>query len=90
MSTSTPTAPLPLAARDAMRRLELALLPLDVVRAVTRYENASARTAELSAAMDVRHLSGAEFDSLALAQDVMAASLATLTAAGRLDLIEAQ
>ena len=85
---STLTAPLPPAAADAMRRLELALAAPAVVRAVTRYEIASARTAELSAAMDTRHLSGAEFDSLALAQDVMAESQATLAAAGQLHLIE--
>lgn len=86
--TATPTVPLPQPARDAMRRLELAFASPEVVRAVTRYEVASARTAELSAAMDTRHLSGAEFDSLVLAQDVMAASQATLAVAGHLDLIE--
>ncbi|MET7429606.1 hypothetical protein ABZT16_11490 [Streptomyces flaveolus] len=86
---SAPTAPLPPVAVDAMRRLELAFAAPEVVRAVTRYMVASARTAELSAAMDVRDLSGAEFDSLVLAQDVMAASRATLAAAGQLYLIEA-
>ncbi|MEU3826481.1 hypothetical protein AB0F36_14350 [Streptomyces sp. NPDC029080] len=82
------TAPLPSAAVDAMRRLELALADPDVVRAVTRYEVASARTAELSAAMDTRNLSGAEVDSLVLAQDVMAAARTTLASAGQLHLIE--
>lgn len=82
------TAPLPQPALDAMRRLELALAAPEVVRAVTRYEVASARTAELSTAMDSRHLSGAEFDSLALAQDTMAASIAILAAAGQLHLVE--
>ena len=61
---------------------------VEVVRAVTRFENASARTAELSAAMDSRDLSPAEFDALDFAQDVMRESRATLAAAGRLDLIE--
>jgi hypothetical protein len=75
---------LPPAAIDAMRRLELALSTPAVVRAVTRYEIASARTADLSAAMDERSLSGAEFDSLALAQDVMAEALDLLTAAASL------
>jgi hypothetical protein len=84
---SAPTAPLPPVAVDAMRRLELALASPAVVRAVTRYEVASARTAELSA-MDAREMSGAEFDSLALAQDVMAEARATLAAAGQLHLIE--
>ncbi|MFI9244175.1 hypothetical protein ACIGXF_16655 [Streptomyces sp. NPDC053086] len=84
---SAPTAPLPSAAVDAMRRLELALAAPEVVRAIVRYEVASARTAELSAAMDTRDLSGAEFDSLVLAQDVMAASRATLAAVGQLHLI---
>ncbi|MDQ0809861.1 hypothetical protein QFZ63_001575 [Streptomyces sp. B3I7] len=61
----------------------------DVAKAVTRYEVASQRLAELSQAMDDRDLSGAEFDSLALAQDTMRASKATLAAAGQLHLIEA-
>lgn len=85
---TTPTAPLPPAAVDAMRRLERALATPAVVRAIVRYEVASARTVELAAAMDTRSLSGAEFDSLALAQDVMADSLAVLAAAGQLHLIE--
>ncbi|QTD97005.1 hypothetical protein [Streptomyces cyanogenus] len=84
----TPTAPLPPAAVDVMRRLELALAAPDVVRAIVRYEVASARTAELSAEMDTRDLTGAEFDSLVLAQDVMAASRTVLAAAGQLHLIE--
>ena len=84
----TPTAPLPPAARTAMRRLELALAKPEIVRAVTRYEVASARTAELSAVMDTRDLTGAEFDSLVLAQDLMAGSRTTLAAAGQLHLIE--
>jgi len=58
------------------------------VVAVTRYEVASARTAELSAAMDTRNLTSAEFDALVLAQDTMAAARAVLTAAGQLHLIE--
>lgn len=84
---TSPTEPLSPVALAAMHRIELALASPEIVRAVTRYEVASARTAELSTAMDSRNLSGAEFDSLILAQDVMAASQATLSAAGRLDLI---
>lgn len=86
---SAPTAPLSPVAVDMVRRLELALTTPDVVRAVSRYEVASARTAELSVAMDSSSLSGAEFDSLVLAQDVMAASRTVLAAAGQLHLIEA-
>ena len=59
----------------------------EVARAVTVYEVASARYAEL-AAMDAREMTGAEFDSLALAEDRMAAARATLAAAGQLHLIE--
>jgi hypothetical protein len=102
-----PVAPLPVAAREALARLESAFagqstadrlaheaashvrVTPDVAKAVTRYEVASARLAELSAAMDVRDLSGAEFDSLSVAQDTMRASKAVLAAAGQLHLIEA-
>ena len=88
--TTRPTAPLPPAAEAALHRLELALsLPAEVVRAVTRFEVASARTAELSAAMDERDLTPAEFDALDFAQDTMRQARAALAAAGRLDLIEA-
>lgn len=59
----------------------------EVARAVTIYEGASQRYAEL-AAMDARTMSGADFDSLALAQDRMNAARATLAAAGQLHLIE--
>ncbi len=82
------TAPLPPAASAALARLELALLPLDLVRAVTRYKVASARTAELSHLMDSRNLSGAEFNALFDAQAAMAGARAELKDAGRLDLIE--
>lgn len=61
----------------------------DVAKAVTRYEVASERLAELSQAMDVRDLTGAEFDSLSVAQDTMRASKAILAAAGQLHLIKA-
>ena len=81
------TAPLPPAAETALANLERAFLPLPLIRAVTRYEVASARTAELSAAMDLRDLTPAEFDSLDFAQDTMRETRATLAAAGRLDLI---
>ncbi len=84
----TPTAPLSPAASAALARLERPFLPLHVVRAVTRYEVASARTAELSHLMDSRDLSGAEFNALFDAQTAMAGARAELKNAGRLDLIE--
>jgi hypothetical protein len=58
----------------------------EVQRAVTRYEVAAARYRELMGLS--REMTGAEFDALALAQDMMAASRATLAAAGQLHLIE--
>jgi hypothetical protein len=99
------TAQLPQLARDAMRRLELALadrsvndvlaheagsyvrVTPDVARAVTVYEVASERYAEL-VAMDARKMTGADFDSLATAQDRMNEARARLAAAGQLHLIE--
>lgn len=60
---------------------------LVVAEAVTRYEVASVRTAELSHLMDQRTLSAAEFDVLEHAQDVMAGAKATLAEAGMLHLI---
>jgi hypothetical protein len=86
-------------AADALSRLERAFAPVrdlrwysrmapEVRRAVVRYENASARTAELSAAMDFRDLSPAEFGALEFAQDTMRESRATLTEAGQLHLVE--
>ncbi|MGW2721399.1 hypothetical protein [Streptomyces sp. NPDC001492] len=79
----TPTAPLPAPAVEA-----LASLPLEIRKAVVRYQNASATTAELCAITDYRSLTVAEFDELEFAQDTVLESLAILEAAGRLDLIE--
>ncbi|MBR8638636.1 hypothetical protein KEF29_03305 [Streptomyces tuirus] len=53
---------------------------------MTVYEVASERYRELTNLG--RELTGAEFDSLALAQNRMAAAHQTLADAGRLDLIE--
>ncbi|QES25856.1 hypothetical protein DEJ47_04760 [Streptomyces venezuelae] len=61
-----------------------------MVVAVTRYEVASERTAELSHLMDVRDLTRSEFDALFDAQTVMAGARATLAEAGQLHLIEVQ
>lgn len=60
---------------------------LAVAEAVTRYEVASARTAQLSHLMDERTLTVAEFDVLEHAQDVMAGAKASLAEAGMLHLI---
>ncbi len=86
--TARPTAPLPPAALDALRSLELKLtLPADIVRAVTRFETASVRSAELGEIMNSRDLTVAEFNALDDCTKTIAASVATLQAAGRLDLI---
>ncbi|WP_416477015.1 hypothetical protein [Streptomyces sp. LKA04] len=58
-----------------------------VQRAVTRYEVAAARYAEL-AVVDGRAMTGAEFQALADAKTVMADAVRTLTSAGQLHLIE--
>lgn len=86
LSLSRLTAPLPAPAAEALHRLERAFLSLPLVRAVTRYEVATARYDEL-VALDARTMTGAQFDSFAAAQQTIAESLATLAAAGRLDLI---
>lgn len=59
---------------------------VEVQRAVTVYEVAAERYRELTN-LD-RDMTGAEFESLKMAQDRMAASRAMLTAAGQLHLIE--
>lgn len=59
----------------------------EVQRAVTVFEVAAERYRELSA-RDARTFTGAEFDSLTLAQGRMAEARATLAAAGQLHLIE--
>lgn len=85
-----PAAPLNFTAQQALLRLELRLAyPTDLIRATTRYEVASERTAQLSAWMDRRDLTAAEFTSLEFAQDVMRESRTALATAGRLDLIGA-
>jgi hypothetical protein len=88
-TATTPTAPLPPAAPAALRRLEAAFLPmpLDVVRAVTRYETAALRYDELIA-RPASDLSPAEFDSIGMAQQTMAEAFGVLAEAGRADLVE--
>jgi len=85
MST-TPTAPLPPVAVEALSRLERAFLPLDIVRAVTRYETAALRYDELSG-RPVSGLSPAEVDAWQTAQQTMDAEFAVLADAGRTDLL---
>lgn len=85
-----PTEPLGPIAQQAVARLELRLnYPTDLYRAITRHQVASERTAQLSAWMDRRDLSAAEFDSFEWAQDVMRQTRGELAASGRLDLIGA-
>ncbi|WP_073444599.1 hypothetical protein [Streptomyces yunnanensis] len=60
---------------------------LEVQRAVARFETAALRVEELSG-LDARGMSGAQFDSLVLAQDTMAESRRVLELAGLLHLID--
>jgi len=70
------------------RALEhLPTAPLDVLRAVTRYEIATDRKAELEA-KPTRSWSGAEFDSFVDCDRILVESAMTLAAAGRMDLIK--
>lgn len=91
MATATPTplsltAPLNPSAATALANLERAFLPLALVRAVTRYEIATARFDEL-VARPASSLSPAEVVAFGEAQQTIAESLGTLADAGRLDLI---
>jgi hypothetical protein len=60
----------------------------EIQRAVARFETAALRVEELTA-LDARHMTGAQFDSLALAQDTIAESRQVLEKAGLLHLIDA-
>ena len=86
LDTPRPTAPLTPAAATALAKLERAFLPLALVRAVTRYEVATARYDELIA-RPVSSLSPAEFNAVGEAQQTIAESLGVLADADRLDLI---
>jgi len=83
----TPTAPLPAPAAAALARLELAFAPRHVVRAVTRFEIATARYDELDT-RPASTLSAAEFYASMDAQQAIAEAFGVLAEAGRLDLIE--
>ncbi|MFJ9012308.1 hypothetical protein [Streptomyces canus] len=84
---ATPTAPLPTAAAKALAKLERAFLPLDLVRAVTRYEIATERRAGLEA-KPTREWSGADFSSFADCERVLIESAMMLAVKGRMDLID--
>lgn len=85
---STPTAPLPPAAAEALSRLERAFvpMPLEIVRAVTRYETAALRYDEL-VARPASTLSPAEFTSIGQAQQTMADAFGVLAEADRTNLL---
>ncbi|MGR6538872.1 hypothetical protein [Streptomyces rochei] len=81
---SARTAPLSPAAVEAMA----ALTPqFPLVQAVAEYETAAAHAAQLAGLAESGRMADLDADSLAVAEDVMAAAHATLAAAGRLDLI---
>ncbi|GHH87869.1 hypothetical protein [Streptomyces capitiformicae] len=82
MSTETLNA----RAAEALAKLERALLPLPLIRAVTRYEVAAFHYDEL-VARPASTLSPAEFDSIGQAQQTMADMFGVLAKAGRTDLL---
>lgn len=86
MTTSTAPA-MSAADRAAHRSASHVRLTPEVHRAVTRFETAALRVEEL-AGLDARAMTGAQFDSLALAQDTMAESRRMLEQAGFLHLID--
>jgi hypothetical protein len=61
-------------------------MPLEIVRAVTRYETAALRYDELIA-RPASQLSPAEVDAIRQAQDTMADTFGVLAKAGRTDLL---
>lgn len=86
---STPTVPLSASARAALRRLELALLvPAEVVAAVTMFEAAAVQATALAGIAESGRMSDLDADSLAAAEDLMAAARKSLADAGYLHLIE--
>lgn len=59
----------------------------DLARAVAQYETAAKHARQLAAAAEAGTLSALDAESIANAEDLMAAARAKLSAAGRLDLI---
>jgi hypothetical protein len=86
MSLADRTAPLSAEAAASLAKLERAFLPLHIVRAVTRYEIATARYDEL-VAKPASELKPAEVDAFGAAQQTIADAFGVLAEAKRLDLI---
>lgn len=80
----TGTAPLSVSAAALLDRLQ-AEFPL--ARAVAQYETAAEHAVQLAALAETGTMSDLDADSLAAAEDVMAAARTILANAGRLDLI---
>jgi len=72
----------------AQKRTSTTSAPLEIRRAVARYEAAAERKAALEA-KPTRTWSGADFDAWADSERTMLDSVTTLTLAGRTDLIDA-
>ena len=81
---SAPTAPLSPAAAEVLARIE-PHFPL--IHAVTQYETAAEHAVQLAALAEADKMTDLDADSLAHAEDLMAAARKTLADAGRLDLI---
>jgi hypothetical protein len=79
------TAPLSPAAAEAQARIE-SHFPL--IHAVTVYETAALHAVQLAALAEADKMTDLDADSLAHAEDLMAAARQALADAGRLDLIE--
>jgi hypothetical protein len=73
-----------------MRSLERRLATPAVVRAVTVYETAALHRTYLAAVALSGSLSDLDADSLAVAEELMAGALATLTAAGMRHLVDGE
>ncbi|GGX40412.1 hypothetical protein [Streptomyces noursei] len=84
MTSSTPMSAADVAAHEKASHVRLSP---EVQRAVTRFEVAALRVEELTA-LDAREMSGAQFDSLTLAQDAVAESRRVLELAGLLHLVD--
>lgn len=88
LSVTRPTAPLPKPAADALARLERTSIAPTVVRAVTQYRSAALHAVELSDLALVGLLSDLDTDSLAHAEDLMAAARTVLADADLLYLVD--
>lgn len=83
-SWSGEQASLPPVAAKMLARL---LTQFPLVRAVAQYETAAERVTQLAPLAESDQMSDLDADSLAAAEDIMAAARTVLEAAGRLDLI---